>query len=94
MDTKKDAMIPSCGEMPDLHRFKVLVGAKQIRKALDKGIVNFVVLAQNADPEITAPIAAKCQLHQISCTWVPSMESLGKRCGIDVAAAAAAAVDQ
>lgn len=93
MDTKKDGKIPECGELANLHKHKCIVGAKQIRKALDKGIAQFVVLAQNADPEITGFLEAKCKANHVSCTWVSSMEALGKACGIDVGAAAAAAVE-
>lgn len=91
MDTKKDAKIANCGEMENR---RLIVGAKQIRKALDRGIACTVFLAKNADPEITGPLEAKCKACNVSCTWVASMDTLGKACGIDVAAAAAAAVDQ
>lgn len=87
MDTKKDAKIPKFGEMGD---GRLIVGAKQIRKALEKGKICAVFLAKNADPEITGPLQAQCQLHHVSCTWVSTMEALGKACGIDVGAAAAA----
>ena len=92
MDTKNDGKIPECGDLSGLANHKVLVGAKQIRKALEKDTALFVFLARNADPAITGPIEAKCKLHQIPCTWVPAMADLGKICGIDVGAAAAAAV--
>jgi large subunit ribosomal protein L7A len=92
MDTKTDGMIPKCGDLAILEKHKVLVGAKQIRKALEKNIALCVFLARNADPAITGPIEAKCIAHQISCAWVASMADLGKACGIDVGAAAAAAV--
>ena len=90
MDTKKDAKIPEFGKLEKKH---LIVGAKQIRKALDKGVACAVFLAKNADPEITGPLEARCESHHVSCTWVASMEILGKACGIDVGAAAAAAVE-
>ena len=93
MDTKKDCKIPECGALPDLTNFKMVVGAKQLRKAMEKGVARFVCLAMNADPAITAPIEAQCQRDRISYTWVRSMQELGKACGIEVGAAAAAAVD-
>lgn len=93
MDTKKDCKIPECGSLPDLTNFKMVVGAKQLRKAMEKGVARFVCLAMNADPAITAPIEAQCQRDRISYTWVRSMQELGKACGIEVGAAAAAAVD-
>ena len=72
---------------------KMVVGAKQLRKALESGRASRVYLAGNADPAITEPIELMCQKYHIECAWVPSMLDLGNACGIEVGAAAAAAVD-
>ena len=72
---------------------KVVVGAKQLRKALRAGSVYRVYLAKNADPAITEPIVALCQLNSVDFAWVRSMTDLGRACGIEVGAAAAAAID-
>ena len=72
---------------------KMVVGAKQLRKALQGGRAKQVFLARNADPVITEPVQAMCEQLHIDYTWVPSMLDLGKACGIEVGAAAAAAVD-
>ena len=72
---------------------KVVVGSKQLRKALEQGRATFVVLACDADPAITEPIEAICRQKHIRYAWIRSKKDLGKHCGIDVAAAAAAAVD-
>ena len=93
MDTQNDHKIADCGEMADLITGKSVVGAKQLRKALEKGRARHVYLAENADPAITDPIAALCREYHVRCTWVRSMTDLGRACGIDVGAAAAAAVD-
>ena len=79
--------------LAELTRHKVVVGSKQLRKALDRGTARFVVLARNADPAITEPIEAICRYNDIACTWVATMAELGHACGIDVGASAAAAVD-
>jgi len=71
---------------------RIVVGAKQLKKALLGGRASRVYLAKNADPAITEPIEALCQQYGVPCAWVPSMTELGKRCGIEVGAAAAAAV--
>ena len=76
-----------------IHGHKVVVGAKQLRKALVTGRANRVFLAENADPALTEPIEAMCLQNQIRCAWVPDMMDLGRACGIDVGAAAAAVVD-
>lgn len=93
MDKKKDCMIPECGDLSQLRKNKMVVGAKQLRKALEKGTAKYVCLAQNADPAITEPIEQQCQNCRIPYVWVRSMQELGSACGIDVGAAAAAAVD-
>ena len=72
---------------------RVIAGAKQLRKALISGAVCHVFLAKDADPAITDPMMILCQLHAVAFAWVRSMTDLGKACGIDVGAAAAAAVD-
>ena len=90
MDMKKECMIPESGQMPDLKGSRILVGSKQLRKALKAGTVLAVYLARNADPGVTEPIAALCRTADIQPIWVGSMEELGKACGIDVGAAAAA----
>lgn len=92
MDTKKDCMIPNCGDLAELKKNKVVVGAKQLRKALEKGSAKFVCLARNADPSITEPIEEKCKALRVPFCWVASMTELGNACGIEVGAAAAAAI--
>ena len=72
---------------------KMVVGAKQLRKALQSGRAIRVYLAKNADPAITEPLEAMCRQYHIDCAWVSSMLELGKACGIEVGAAAAAAVN-
>ena len=93
MDTKKDSKIPQCGSLPDLQKEKVVVGAKQLRKAMSSGCAQRVFLAENADPAITEPILEMCRNLDIRFVWVCSMAELGRACGIEVGAAAAAAVD-
>ena len=92
MDTKKDSKIPKCGSLADLAKEKTVVGAKQLRKALKNGNARCVFLAENADPAITEPIAQLCEENSIPCTWVTTMADLGRACGIEVGAAAAATV--
>jgi large subunit ribosomal protein L7A len=79
--------------LAEISRHTMVVGAKQLRKALESGRAKRVYLAGNADPAITEPIEVMCQQYHIECAWVPNMLDLGKACGIEVGAAAAAAVD-
>jgi large subunit ribosomal protein L7A len=93
MDKLNDCMIPECGHGLDLTKFKLVVGTKQLRRALNQGLARQVFLAQNADPAITEPLEALCQLNQIPFTWIHSMQELGRACGIEVGAAAAAVLN-
>ena len=93
MDTKKDCRIPKCGDLPDLRDQKVVGGAKQLRKAMNSGRAQQVFLAENADPAITDLLADLCRQQQVDCSWVATMADLGRACGIEVGAAAAAVID-
>ena len=79
--------------LADLQCRNVVVGAKQIQKALRAGRANQVFLAENADPALTEPIEAMCRDNHIQYAWVCSMAELGRACGIEVGAAAAAVVE-
>lgn len=89
MDTMNDCTIPHCG----IPREKCVVGMKQLKKALMANRATQVFLAQNADPALTEPLESLCQEKQVPCVWVDSMEELGRACGIEVGAAAAAIVE-
>ena len=80
--------IPKCGAGE-----KIIVGTKQLKKALAKGRAKVVFLAENADPAVTEPLEQLCRQQNIHITWVSSMSELGQRCGIEVGAAAAAVID-
>ena len=90
MDKKKDCMIPNCGAVPDLTKRKIVVGAKQLKKAVRDNRVQSVYLAENADPAVTDPLEKLCSQNHIQIIWVRSMTELGRACGIEVGAAAAA----
>ena len=90
MDMKRECMIPESGQIPDLKGNRILVGSKQLRKALKAGTVLTVFLARNADPGVTEPIADLCQAADIQPIWGDSMKELGRSCGINVGTAAAA----
>ena len=72
---------------------KMVAGAKQLRKAMAAQKVCRVFLAKNADPAITEPLEALCKQNNVSYTWVKTMTDLGSACGIEVGAAAAAAIN-
>ena len=93
MDKKKDCTIPKYGIHPNFRNQKFVVGTKQLKKAVKAGRARYVFLAENADPAVTEPLEELCAANHIQFTWVPSMAELGRVCGIEVGAAAAAVVD-
>lgn len=92
MNTQKDKKTADSASLGMLGSRPKVVGAKQIRKALNAGKAQKVFLAKNADPAITEPLAAVCQSNHVEYAWVRSMTDLGHACGIEVGAAAAAVV--
>ena len=90
MDKKKDCRIPEYGSLPDLSKVKVAVGTKQLKKAVRDRRAGYVFLAENADPAVTEPLEELCRQNHIQITWVRTMAELGRACGIEVGAAAAA----
>ena len=92
MDMQKSLSDAKHGIPADLTCKKLIVGAKQLRKALRAGTARQVFLAENADPAITEPLAALCQESCVAVSWVGSMNELGNACGIEVGTAAAAIV--
>ena len=93
MDTQNDVIMAISQVSQELAKSKFVVGAKQLKKALKNGTAHRVFLACNADPAVTEPIAALSKQNHVDVAWVRSMTDLGHACGIEVGAAAAAAVD-
>lgn len=70
------------------------VGVKQTQRALEKGVVRCVYVAQDAENHVLRPIVDLCQNRQIECVEVGSMDELGRACGIEVGAAVAAILEE
>ncbi|HHW31156.1 MAG TPA: 50S ribosomal protein L7ae-like protein [Clostridiaceae bacterium] len=66
------------------------VGIKQTAKAIAADKAKVVFIANDADPKVTENVITQCKLKSIEIVYVESMKQLGKACGIEVGAAAAA----
>ncbi len=66
------------------------VGIKQTLKAVQLGQVRQVFLAQDADPELLEALVLAATERGIPMAQVATMKELGRMCGIQVPAAAAA----
>mgnify|MGYP001184965746 CR=1 FL=1 len=73
---------------------KCAIGSKQATKAIEKGNAQVVFLARDADEHVTRPLYSHCESKGVEVVWVDTMTVLGKACGIEVGAAAAAVVDE
>ncbi|MCH3949764.1 MAG: ribosomal L7Ae/L30e/S12e/Gadd45 family protein [Acidaminococcus sp.] len=67
-----------------------VAGIKQTQKAIVRNQAVGVLLAEDADEHVTAPIRSLCESRGIPVETVVTMQELGKTCGIHVGAAVAA----
>lgn len=73
----------------ELKKGRKVVGIKQLRKALKEDRIACAFFAEDAAPDLTAPLCAECTRLDVRQVSVPTMVELGKICGISVGAAAA-----
>lgn len=78
--------------LEELRDSSKVIGAKQVKKAISKGLAKRVYLAVDAEPHIIEPIKALCMQHGVDCQSAESMKKLGEACEIDVGSAAVAIV--
>ena len=69
-----------------------VVGAKQVRRALNAGTATRVYMAQDADPALLQPLEQLAAEKAVPVEWVSTMKQLGQHCGIAVGAAVAALI--
>ena len=66
-----------------------VVGAKQVKRALNDGRAKKVFIAGDADPRVTQPLAQAAVNQRVPVELVPTMRELGAACGIAVGSAVA-----
>jgi len=71
---------------------RFVIGTKQTVKALREGNVQELIVANDAEPKVTAKIVGEALLLNVPVLYVDSMKKLGKACGIEVGAAAVAII--
>lgn len=72
---------------------KKSIGTKQTAKALEKGSTRMVYVARDAEEHVTREIMKLAREKGLEPIIVDSMVALGKACGIEVGAAAAAILE-
>lgn len=69
---------------------KKVVGSKQVKRAVLSEDVKVVYIAKDADNNIVKELQSMCAEKSVEVQYIDTMTDLGKACGIDVSAAAAA----
>jgi large subunit ribosomal protein L7A len=69
---------------------KRVIGIKQVTKAVNKGLVGCVFIADDADVRVLQPLRELCGEKKVATENVATMADLGTACSIEVGAAAAA----
>jgi large subunit ribosomal protein L7A len=78
-----------------LHKaLSVAVGIKQTLKAVETNQAKVVYYAGDADLPLIESLIEKCRKNNIPVVEVPSLAELGRYCGIDVGASAAAILEE
>lgn len=72
---------------------KKSIGTKQTVKAIEKGTAREVFVARDAEEHIVRDVLKAARDKGLDVNVVESMVALGKACGIEVGAAAAAILD-
>ncbi len=73
-----------------LNEADVVIGIKQVTKAVKRGLTSEVFIAEDADERVIGPLKLLCDENNITVTQVSTMKELGKACSIEVGAAAVA----
>jgi large subunit ribosomal protein L7A len=76
--------------IPDLRHAPLCIGTKQTMRALERGNVERVYVAMDADASMIAQAVALASKQRVDVVRIDAMRALGRACGIDVGAAMAA----
>ncbi|MEN1968928.1 50S ribosomal protein L7ae-like protein [Lentibacillus sp. N15] len=69
---------------------RLIIGVKQTLKAMEKGVISEVIIANDADQHMTDRVMRLAEDLDIPIIRVSSMKKLGMACGIDVGASTVA----
>lgn len=78
-----------------MHKLKhgsKVVGTKQTLRALEKGNVEVLYIANNAQKQVTLRISELANSKNVPIVYVNTMEELGKACDVEVKTATAALI--
>lgn len=70
-----------------------VVGLNQTKKAINNGSAKKVYIAIDSDDIFSVQIKKLCGEYSVPLEEIPTMDELGKACGIDVGCAVCAIID-
>ncbi|MDR1616624.1 MAG: ribosomal L7Ae/L30e/S12e/Gadd45 family protein [Syntrophomonadaceae bacterium] len=70
-----------------------VIGIKQVKKAINKGLAKKVIIASDVEPHIGEPLKRMCEQKGIEFVVADEMKILGQVCGIEVGAATIALIE-
>ncbi|WP_196593786.1 L7Ae/L30e/S12e/Gadd45 family ribosomal protein [Pectinatus sottacetonis] len=80
--------------LEELKNAKRVIGMKQVTKAVNNGLAEYVFLAIDADDRVLKPLKILCESRKVKIITGSTMAELGKACSIEVGAAAAAIINK
>lgn len=69
---------------------KYIIGAKQVKNAINAGRASKVYVASDCDPEISGPVIGLAEKQSLPLFYISTRKELGAMCGINVKTACAA----
>jgi len=79
--------------LEDLKKRSKTVGVKQTMRAVESGSAKTVFIAKDADAKVVSNLKELCKNKSVTVVYAESMKQLGKACGIEVGASAAALIE-
>ena len=64
--------------LDEITNSKKVIGSKQVKKAVIKGLASKVYLAADAEPHIIAPLRELCRQHGVEAAMIDTMEDVGQ----------------
>ena len=81
-------------QLSEIKNENKVIGLKQVKKAVNKGLAKKVFIASDAEPHISMSLIKMCEQKGTEYKMIENMKALGAACGIDVGAATVAIIEE
>jgi large subunit ribosomal protein L7A len=79
--------------LEELKKCNKTVGVKQTIRAVESGNAKTVFIAKDAEAKVVNNLKELCENKSVTVVYAETMKQLGKACGIEVGASAAALIE-